>query len=201
MVKEKQIDPSGILHLVKESLDSVITDHYESGPLPKGCIYYAVVERNSQHPEQIVIIEREACIRPYNHMGEIYQVGYPKLIFCYKVIKDKICGFYMAAVKDEIINKKSEVYHFPYANVYDNGSVCMGSFIHPPIKELSDLTYYPEAFYTIEHTHLMNARNQLIIDILKEVENKPFDSGLLVFDCTFEQFISRISGIRKKLKI
>ncbi|MCL6478143.1 MAG: prokaryotic E2 ligase family D protein [Peptococcaceae bacterium] len=156
-----------------------------------------MVERNSQHPEQIVIIEREACIRSYNHMGEIYQVGYPKLILCYKVKNNRISGFYVAAVKDEIVNGKSEVYFFPYANVYHGGNVCMGSFIHPPLKELSELTYYPEAFYTIEHTHLTNAKNQLVLDILKEVENKPFDSGLLLFDCTFEQFVSRVTGVRK----
>lgn len=197
MIKEKQIDPFSLITLVKESLSNKITDHYESGPLPKNCIYYGVVERNSQKPEQVIIIEREACIRPYNHLGTILQVGYPKLLFCYRVVSENVQTFYVAAAVDEIIKNSSEIYLFPYANVYLGGNVCMGSFVYPLLRELAELTYYPEAFYTIEHTHLTNAKNQLIADLLEKNENKAFDSKLLIPDCNFEKFVKGISGIQK----
>jgi len=197
VVKEKPVDPQSLLSLIKESLDNIITDSYGSGPLPKNCIYYGVVERNSQSPTQIVAVEREPCIRPYNHIGEIYRVGYPKLVFLYAVQGQMVKQTAVAAAKDEIIKNDSGMYVFPYANVYHNGIVCMGSFMYPPVKQLSDLSYFPEAFYIIEHTHPNNVRGQKVYDLLKAAEDRPFNNDLLVFDCTFEQFVKRFSGTEK----
>ncbi|MFX4261297.1 hypothetical protein ACOBQJ_03735 [Pelotomaculum propionicicum] len=180
-----------MLELVKNSLHEKVTDAYGSPPLPKNCVFYGVVERHSQSPTVLVAIERDKCIRPYNHFGEIIEVGYPKLVFLYAIKGNKVCGSYVAAVTDEIIKSESPVYFFPYGNVGLTHSICMGNYFHPEVKELSDVTYFPEPFYLIEHTHPNNAKNQVIKELLEQTKGKPFNDELLIFNCTFKDFINK----------
>jgi hypothetical protein len=195
-VKEKQIDPQSLMNLAQKSLNNVIVDHHGSGPLPKNCIYYGVFERNAQKPAQIIIIEREAGIRSYNHLGTVLQVGYPKLLFCYRVVDEYVKGFHLVAAVDEIIKNDSDIYRFPYANVNISGVVCLGGFNYPPLKELAELTYYPEGFLTIEHSiHGDNTGKYPFEVLLKKMENRQFDNELLILDCNFKTLIKRVSGI------
>lgn len=180
-----------LLELVKDSLHEKVTDAYGSPPLPKNCVFYGVVERHSQVPIVNIAIEREGCIRLYNHFGDILEVGYPKLVFLYSIKGNRVSGSCVGAVTDEIIKSGSPVYHFPYGNVFNNGGICMGSYAHPEVNELSDITYFPEPFYLIEHTHTNNAKNQLVKDLLDQSMGKPFNNELLVFNCSFKDFVSR----------
>lgn len=184
------------MELVKSTLHSHVTDSYNTPTLPKNCIFYGVVERFSSQPEVNIVIEREKCIRPYNHFGDTENVGYPKLLFAYKIVGNRVASTAVVAVVDELVKPSSPVYVFPYGNVFHNGNICMGSYHHPEInpKDMTDVNYFPEAFYLIEHTHPKNSRDQVIKDILDKVEDKPFDDDLLIFYGTFEQWIDQFSA-------
>jgi hypothetical protein len=186
VIKEKRINPDSLINLIKNSIYNEVTDSYGSN-LPKNCIYYGVTERRSGLPSQTVVIEREKCIRPYNHFGLVEMVGYPKLLFIYKVTGNQIVSSSVVAATDEFITDSSPVYHFPYANVFIDGRICMGTYHYPEIKSLTDLTFLPEDFYLIEHTHEKNATGEVIRDILDQVQEKPFDDGLLKFYKTFKR--------------
>lgn len=187
---ERPIDPQSLLNLLDASVIRQFTESYKSPPLPKNAVFYGVVDRHAQDLEQIVIIEREPCIRPYNHFGDIRSVGYPKLLFAYRIIGKTVTSTSVVAAVDEIMSDSSSIYHYPYANVSVGGVICWGSYRNPPITNLVDLTYLPEEFYLIEHTHEKNAHQEVVSDLLIKVENRAFDSGLLVFKETFENFIN-----------
>ena len=163
--------------------------------LPKNCIYYGVVEKLSQQQIECVVIERKACIRPYNHFGDIIEVGYPKLLFAYKIKGVQVVASAVVAAIDEFIKPRTPVYVFPYGNAFNNGSICMGTFHHPDVKpgDLTDVSFYPEVFYLIEHDQVKNQRKQEIKEILDKVTGKPFDNELLTVQCTFEQWVDRFS--------
>lgn len=190
VIKEKQIDPDSLINLIERSTYSEITDSY-SRILPKNCIYYGIKERRSGEVIEVIMIEREKCIRPYNHFGQIETVGYPKLIFAYNIVNKRVSGSAVVAATDEFITEKSPVYHFPYANVSYNGGICTGTYHYPEIDSLTGLGYLPEDFYLIEHTHANNGSGETIRDILDQVQGKPFDDSLLKFCMTFKQFIER----------
>ena len=187
-IKEKQIKPDSLIALIESSTYSEVTDSYGS-IIPKSCIYSGAVERRSGLSNQVIMIEREKCIRPYNHFGSVELVGYPKLILAYKIAGNKIISSAVVAATDEFITDKSPVYYFPYANVGHSGVICTGTYHYPEINALTDLTYLPEDFYLIEHTHEKNAVNEVIGDILDQVKEKPFDDNLLKFYRTFKQFV------------
>lgn len=191
-IKQRQIEPQSLFQVLQSSIEDKVVNIYESPPLPKNCIYYGVIEWFMKEPAQVVVIERDKCIRPYNHFGDTYMVGYPKLLFAYLVKGGRVTSTAVVAAKDEFIKSNSSVYHFPYGNVYDNGRVCWGNFSHPPVTELADLTFYPESFYLIEHTHAHNAAGQVVADLLHK--DKEFDDSKLVFMATFEKFVKNYLG-------
>ena len=188
VIKEKLIEPDSLLKLIESSAYSEITDSYGS-VLPKNCIYYGVMERRSGLPVQVVMVERERCVRPYNHFGSVEMVGYPKLVFAYKISGADIISSAVVAATDEVISEDSPLYYFPYANVFFTGKICTGTYHYPKIRSLADLTYLPEDFYLIEHTHERNAAGEVIREILDQVKEKPFDDSLLKFFKTFGQFV------------
>lgn len=191
--REREIEPQSLLTLIEKSLHNEVTDAYGSR-LPKNCVFYGVVERHAQQPTQIVMLERDKCIRPYNHFGAEETVGYPKLIFAYKVQGQHVITTSVVAAKDEVMTPESAVYHFPYANVGASGAICLGSYSYPEVKDISDMSYFPEPFYLIEHTHANNGAGQVVREILDQVQEKPFDDELLEHRCTFEQFINNFAS-------
>ena len=191
--RERPIDPQSLLAIIESSIINKVTDRYES-VLPKNCIYYGVLERHSLEPQQIVVVEREPCIRPYNHLGTMYRVGYPKLLFAYKISKNRVNGSFVVAATDEYIKEGSNCYHFPYANVGPHGGICTGNYIYPQLNEVADVALLPEGFYLIEHTHITNAANQIIEELLEKTQEKVFDNNLLVFKQTFKQFVDTITN-------
>jgi len=193
--QETEIDPSDLINLIPGSLDHKVKDWYHSLALPKGCIYYGVVERHSGAEETVVVIEKERCIWFYNHMGETYYVGYPKLLFAYKIQGDRITNSALVAATDKYIKNSSEVYHFPYANVFSNTHICQGSMRYPTVKSLADIARYPLGFYLVEHTHANNGAHQPVLEILEKVRNKPFDDSLLTFITTFEKWVTKFANI------
>jgi hypothetical protein len=174
-------------------VENRVADSFYSPPLPKNCIYYGVVERFMNSSTQIVVLERDGCIRPYNHFGEIYNVGYPKMLFAYAIKNSRVISTMVVAVKDEFVKNDSAVYHFPYGNVYGDGRVCWGNFSYPSVNSIIDLNFYPEAFYLLEHTHPKNAVGQVIIDLLESSRDKHFDDDKLVLMSTFGKIISTFS--------
>ena len=187
--KERPVDPQSLLKIIENSIVNKVTDSYGS-TLPKNCVYYGVTERQSSAPQQLVVIERDPCIRPYNHNGTIYHAGYPKLLFAYQIINNHVHQSYVVAATDEYIKNGSSCYHFPYANVSRTGSICTGSYIYPLLNEIADTALLPEGFYLIEHTHVTNAANQIIEELLEVTKDRPFNNEQLVFKCTFEQFVN-----------
>lgn len=58
--------------------------------------------------------------------------------------------------------------------------------MYPPVNQLSDISYFPEAFYTIEHTHATNAKGQVVHDLLVVLTNynvqKEYPAGTTLED-------------------
>lgn len=191
--KEKQINPQTLLDLIRSSLKNEVIKQIYSGPLPKGTVFYGHLNRENIC-EEIVVIHRPACVRTYNHFGRCDEVGYPALLFGFRVACKKIVSSYLVAVTDEVILDSSIIYHFPYANIYSDGRICWGNYKTPNINHLAELNYQPEAFYFIEHTHERNAAGQVIGELLQKAREEKFDSKLLVPLGTFKQLIKRLGN-------
>lgn len=187
-VKQKQIDPQYLIQIINNSLEkSEVVDRYNSPVLPKNCIYYGVVERFASHPSQIVVVEKDKCIKPYNHLGDVINVGYPKLLFTYRIRGNEVIDSAVVAAIDEFIKNQSPIYRFPYGNVHSDGRICWGTFKYPRLNELADLSFYPEPLYLFEHTHTQNGAGQVISELLHK--DREFDDSKLMLFTTFEKFI------------
>lgn len=197
-VRNMEIDPLDLFKLIRESVYNVILDRIKSPIFPQEypVVYYEQQERQSEQPTHIVVLKYPKKIIPYNHDGEIRNLGVPRLLFGYKIANSYVYH-YVVAVKDEVIKKSTTVYHYPYTNVDARGGICTGGVvfkkIENPHEDLSELSYFPTAWLFSTHTHENNGTGQPAKPIMDKNENQQFNNDLLVPMCTFEEWITKMA--------
>lgn len=99
--------------------------------------------------------------------------------------KDSLTVFALAS--DRRPTERTKLYHAPFFNVYENGSVCMGT-VHVDIKNSSSVEAFTEAwedyFFNSYFSHLMQNHNPVkgnCVSIWKELvhTDKPFPKEVL----------------------
>jgi len=166
--------------------------------LPKNCIRH--IWLNYEKQDQVIFIEvprKRWDIRYYDSPME--QVGFPRLIFGYRVQGATFKNMFLLAVKDSgKIKGDTPLYKFPYANV-SNGRVCMGGNVLPPIQEISQLATYHHLFFAAPSSNCYygTERNESGIHDLRELytkmQHRDFPEEWLASEkITFDQFVSKL---------
>ncbi|MBA4535201.1 hypothetical protein [Brevibacillus halotolerans] len=170
----------------------------ETPYLPTNCIKHFWINRSQK--EQLVFIEipkQKWDISFYN--SKFKQVGFPRLIFGYRLKENLIKKIYILAIKDKgRVLGKTEIFKFPFANVL-NGSVCMGGNSLPTIKDLTQLSTMHNLFFAAPSSscYYDTERNYSGISDLRELytylQDKIFpEEWLKSKDMTLEEYCKRV---------
>ncbi|NHN33259.1 hypothetical protein [Paenibacillus agricola] len=148
--------------------------------LPKNCVFYQ--ERGDGSIVAGIEVEKGMHDIVFGDMSQVVynQVGYPKLLFWFSLNKGKVYA-YVAAVKDTIIKNDTQLFLFPYSNVYASGQICWGSLNELTIKEVRQLESLPSLFLgaTKNNDLYRNSSAINLRDLLITMQHQSFDDKTL----------------------
>lgn len=110
-------------------------------------------------------------------------VGYPQLVFGFRVEENKITRSKASVVLDEVLTSKSILYHYPYSNINASFSICWGNNTLPKIIEPCKLSTIPLFFLSVpnnDDSYGKNASGLSYEQLLISTQNKDFDPKLLI---------------------
>ncbi|QDX90959.1 hypothetical protein EEL30_00305 (plasmid) [Brevibacillus laterosporus] len=142
----------------------------ETPYLPTKCIKHIWVNRAQK--EQLVFIEipkQKWDTSFYN--SKLDQVGFPRLLFGYRLKENFIKKIYILAIKDKgHVLGQTEIFKFPFSNV-SNGVVCMGGNSFPNVKDLTQLSTMHNLFFAAPSSscYYSSERNYSGIGDLREL--------------------------------
>lgn len=147
----------------------------QSPILPKNCVLYQEL-RNGQ--EVFVLeVEKQQFDVIYHH-SPIGKVGHPKLLFEFTVEDLKVKGCRIFAVKDNIVKMSTQLYRYPYSNVYPNFNACWPDIIDMELSGVHQLSTLPHLFLkSPSNDHLFNGKN--LREFYLRYLNKEFDDSEL----------------------
>ena len=103
----------------------------------------------------------------------------PRLVFCFKYLRNehKVAEVSLCVVKDERLTPDTPTYRYPFSNVHDNLSVCLGNNALPVYKDPARL--HTLAAYILRmpnNDDLYSERNNQLHagfrDLLEQMKNK-----------------------------
>ena len=145
----KYITFNDLCNAVLAARDDSQVQSLASPLLPKNCIQY--IERNNG--ELAVVMEREAKATDFSYGDKVFKkIGVPKLLFAFRILANTLQEGYVVAVKDNLVSEDTELYHYPFSNVYRSGSICWGNKL-PTYGELRYLQNVPEMFLSMENNN------------------------------------------------
>lgn len=170
----REIKPKQLINLLSKTLYNKIEEEITMTPIvPIGTIQY---KENKTNNEYFLAFYKEDRIAPIVYESREYLVGYPKSLFLFKVCNQMLIEIKAFALKTSNINNNMAVFHYPFFNVYGNGSFCLGGN-RISIEEPWHLQRVPDMLTLMPNTHALanNNLSQLKGDsLLKAIENKPF---------------------------
>ncbi len=179
--------------LAKIFFDNVHDFELETPVLPKGCIYYG----KQVNGNTFVVLEREKQqSNVYYETTELKNVGFPKLILGVEVNEGKIQKTLLAAVKDIVITKNTELYYYPFSNVHHNFHICWGNYMMHQIEELFQLGSLVDVFLSLKMNDSLyrHAAKKPYRQLLTELQGKEFPDDLLdPVHYTFQEFINQLT--------
>lgn len=179
-------------------------DRTETPALPRGCVKHVWLSRSQDIQLVFVEIPKRKWDISYFNKDLVYeQVGFPRMLFGYKLNGNRVVDLYCLALKgDQRVTDDMQIYKFPFANV-SNGLVCMGGNKFPLVKDLTRLTTLHNLFFQAPSTGCSyNARNlsgfRKLDELYHELSNKDFpDEWLVPKDVNFGTFVQGIRTPRQ----
>ncbi|MED3576126.1 hypothetical protein [Cytobacillus praedii] len=153
-----------------------------NGFMPKNIVYYG----KTFSSDLVVIDVPKGQHNIKYHNVEFKNVGHPRLLFSFVVKDERISSIRIFAVKDNFLSEDTQLYHYPYSNVHDSGTVCW-SYGQYHINQLDKLQHIPYIFLsTPNNSHLSdNVREKYA-----SFENGDFDDEILKpMKLTFKQIV------------
>lgn len=148
------------------------------------------------------VLLREKVPANINLKGKIFKnVAMPRTLYAIKVCNNKCVSFRIACVKEGQIKNKTTIYRYPYSNVFDTRSVCLGSnsISDFTLNDLSNIVMIPEMFLAMINNNDgyagSNSSGLRYEELLEVMENSKFDEDILVESyntVTYEEFIKNL---------
>lgn len=151
-----------------------------SPSLPPNTIKYA---RLSDGTDLLFIFHPETKATVTYHKTVFEHVPFPNLVFCFGVRNNQLIKKSVMAYKDRFLRDTTELYRFPYSNVYNGGSMCY--FDNHPIQDLVQLQTLPHIWMNgsfNDHLYNQETNNKLnkpLREIFTSSQNKEFDYDML----------------------
>lgn len=118
------------------------------------------------------------------HSSKFSKVGFPNLLFVFSLKEGRLKSKSVYCYKDTFIRNETELYAYPYANVFAGGSMCFYLPGDNDIKDLVQLQTLPHIWRnTTMNDHLYDPKrtslNVSLRELLQTFENKPFNHEIL----------------------
>lgn len=129
-------------------------------------------------------------------------VAMPKTLYAIKVCNDKCVSLRIGCVKKGRINNGTVIYKYPYSNVFDTKSVCLGSNMLNDflLEDISNIVMIPEMFLSMPNNHDgylgSNDSGLKYEELLECFEESTFDEDILVQSYntpTYIDFINKLN--------
>ncbi|GAK41967.1 putative PRTRC system protein B [Paenibacillus sp. TCA20] len=151
-----------------------------SPALPQNTAKYAQSEKGTNY---LFITVEETTHDVKYHDFSFESIPYPKMVFAFAVAGKTLISAYVAAYKDLSLRDTSELYRFPYSNVYDSGKLCY--WTNELVHDLVQLQTFPYQWREVpnnDHIYFSGETNKIkdtLYNVFDMFKNKPFDYDIL----------------------
>ena len=108
-------------------------------------VYKAQISSKGESDGYRVILYVKEQMQPFSYAGAIMRLPFPAQVFYLEVKGGAVKNKKVYAVKDEIICPDTELFYYPFGNVYDDGRICMGNIL-TELPTINDSVKFIEAF-------------------------------------------------------
>lgn len=128
-------------------------------------------------------------------------VAMPKTLYAIKVCNNKCVSLRIGCVKKGLINNDTVIYKYPYSNVFDTTSVCLGSNMLSDflLEDISNIVMIPEMFLSMPNNYdgytNSNSSGFIYEELLECFEESTFDEDILLQSYntpTYRDFIDKL---------
>ena len=180
VVSTKVVDSDELLNqLIALKNISQVSD---SGWLDSRCV--RMIAKGSNRSFLLDLPARKVNFNISQAPGIIPDVGLPRLLF---VIQGKLAGpgkyrlnnvglYVFGLADDKALESETELFDFPYGNVFQNGRMCMGNVEYPEKFDSHNLQPYLDLFFQSEFT---GHGNESAFGLMKTFFHRKFDSAML----------------------
>lgn len=155
-----------------------------------------------ENGNRVVAFKVDKCKHDFVYYSSLFEnVGIPNLVFFLFLNKQNIVyRGYLFAIKEDVREKGTILYKYPFTNVSNTGLICFGgNSEHLKIDNLCNLTYFADKFFMMPSTHELAYTNTLNLEIrpfLELLVNKEFNDEYLVKTLkTYDQTINDIKNM------
>ena len=137
-VSYHEIDPIELYFALNNSYTD--NEFLSSGFLPEHCLHISI----NAEERRYVIWNPELRADVIYRETEYQNFPLPRLVFGLRVIGNgKVADCSMGVVADETPTEDTQMFFYPFSNVYGDGRVCTGNNVLPRYKKLSALKNFP----------------------------------------------------------
>ncbi|TKC15040.1 hypothetical protein [Robertmurraya kyonggiensis] len=159
--------------------------------LPKNCFIY------QEMMDGALIVGIEVDSQRFDihyHRKQFEDVGHPKMLFLFTVRGQKVLGCQLVCVKDQVLTPDTQLYRYPFSNVFEDTRTCWPDLNSYQIKTVAHLGTMPFAFlHSQNNDHAFRGTN--LGEMYQGLQGQDFDNETLVkLDMTFEEWL----GVLKK---
>lgn len=129
-------------------------------------------------------------------------VAMPRTLYAIKVCNNKCVSLRICCVKNGPITLDTSIFRYPYSNVFDTRSVCLGgnSISDFELNDLSNIIMIPEMFLAMTNNNDgysgSNSSDFKYDELLELMENSKFDNKILVESYTTPTYRSFLDKLR-----
>lgn len=141
--------------------------------LPRGTIHF------SEDLSGVIQIAIEVPKERFNVIlknREYSNVGHPRLIFVFRTKGEKILNMWILTVDNKPLTPHSTIYHYPFAHVYQNCTVCWG-YRNEMVTSLDYLAQLPFIFIQTPNNH--DLANNALASLFSKLQDSDFDDKWL----------------------
>lgn len=184
-VIEKEVLPEALYQLIGDSL--VEGEWQETPLLPSGCFRYA---RYGGKQKILLFVEggsRDTWLFDQRIVG----LPFPNLVFGFVLDGQVVTRKYVVAVKTSRLTMETELYKYPYSNVYDDARACWEGL--PEIQEVFQAGTLPDLFFASPDNGHLYGNSQGYRVLIEDSKGKPFlGDSLVKRDETLSQLWARL---------
>jgi len=198
--KLKIIDENGEIQIKYVSIDDItkmITsaslmekkeeENYIETPLLPQFQDISTIQYLESENTQVYIIKKDAGNIDMSYFQDKFNnVGFPTLLFKIKISHNSIRSVNLVAVKDTLITKNTELFRYPFSNVFSDTRVCLGAnnIAQLDVENTSTIFRIPNLVLTLDNNNDAyrgtNNTGLALRELLEKLQNEKFNNDWLV---------------------